>query len=335
VPEILLTIGIPTYNGENYLLDTIDKCLSQIQNNKINSVEIIISDNASTDSTQKIAKLLSHTYPHIIKYYRNDTNIGFDRNIVEIFKKAKGMYVHILGDDDFYCDNALKSVISVVDKRNNLSVILLNIIYLDIKNNNLYGDYFIDGDQEFENGDNFFKFTKWRTSPISALIINRAEFNSLDLSKYYGNQWIHIGAIVEILAKGGWSYIISRKVVTVRTGNVHWNNHFGNQLKVGLDHLKVLSQMLYLGYDKETYEYFYYYRYNTNLSDILNLAPLSFFERIKISQNMISLFKGKVMFWILHLPLLLFFSYPFQVTKIFAKHLFLNIMKFIKLPNYK
>jgi glycosyltransferase involved in cell wall biosynthesis len=330
VPEILLTIGVPTFNGEKYLLDTIDRCISQIRNNKINSVEIIISDNASTDSTQKIAELLRDTYPQLIKYYRNYKNIGFDRNIVEIFKKAKGAYVHILGDDDFYCDNSLMSVVSLVNNKNYLSVILLNIIYLDIKSNKLYGEYFIDCDQEFENGNSFFQFTKWRTSPISALIFNRADFNSLDLSKYYGNQWIHIGAIVEILAKGGGSYIISRKVITVRTGNIHWNNHFGNQLRVGIDHLKVLSEMLNLGYDKETYEYFYHYRLNTNISDIINLAPISFLERIKISQNMIFLFKTKAIFWFLHLPLLLLFSYPLQFTKIFAKHLLLNGKKLIK-----
>ena len=44
-----ISIGIPVYNGEQYIKDTIDSLLSQTFKN----FEVIISDNASTDSTKK------------------------------------------------------------------------------------------------------------------------------------------------------------------------------------------------------------------------------------------------------------------------------------------
>jgi glycosyltransferase involved in cell wall biosynthesis len=323
--EILLTIGIPTYNGERYLAETINSCISQIKNIDLRSIEIIISDNASTDSTGDISKKIVEAYPDLVKYYRNEINIGFDKNVIEIFKKGNGKYVHVLGDDDFYCENRLDEILTFLKINNNLSIILLNIIYLNITNNNLFGEFVIDSDVWFNNRDDFFKFTKWRTAPISTLIMNRSEFNSCDLSFYYGNQWIHLGAIIEILSLGGKSCFLSKRTITVRTGNSHWSNHFGNQLEVGLAHLEVLSRMLAKGYNIETFKYFLNYRYNENLKDILNLAPFNFIQRLNISLRMIRLFNGYMFFWIFHLPFILVFSYPIQLAKFSIKCLILKL----------
>jgi glycosyltransferase involved in cell wall biosynthesis len=320
--EIILTIGIPTFNGEKYLAGTINSCISQIKKNSLGSVEIVISDNASTDSTGDISKKISEEYPDLVKYYRNEINIGFDKNVVELFKRGNGKYVHILGDDDFYCDDTLEEVLFFLKNNNNLSIVLLNIIYLNILNNNLYGEFPIDSNVYFNNRDDFFLFTKWRTSPISTLIMNRAEFNSCDLSSYYGNQWIHLGAIIDILSLGGNSCFLSKRVITVRTGNSDWSNHFGNQLEVGLDHIEVLSKMLLKGYNIQTYKYFLDYRYKQNFMDILNLAPFNFIHRLKISLKMVRLFKTYSFFWIIDLPFVLFLSYPIQCFKFLLKYFY-------------
>lgn len=326
--EIILTIGIPTYNGERYLAETINSCISQIKKNNLQSIEIIISDNASTDSTGDISKKMVEAYPDLVKYYRNEINIGFDKNVVELFKKGNGKFVHILGDDDFYCENTLDLVLSFLNINSNLSIVLLNIIYLNITNNSLYGEFVIDSDVFFNNRDDFFMFTKWRTSPISTLIMNRSEFNSCDLSFYYGNQWIHLGAIIEILSLGGTSCFLSKRIITVRTGNSDWSNKNGNQLEVGLAHLEVLSRMVPKGYNIEAYKYFLNYRYKENLKDILNLAPFNYIHRLKISLRMIRFFKFYALFWIFHLPFILVFSYPIQFAKFLIKYLNFKIKSY-------
>lgn len=319
--ELILTIGIPTYNGERYLAETINSCISQIKKNNLKSIEILVSDNASTDSTEDIAKNIVNTYPNLVKYFRNESNIGFDKNVIELFSKANGKFVHILGDDDFYCENTLDFVLSFLNNNCDLSIVLLNMIYLNSTNNNLFGEFVINSDVWFNNRDDFFMFTKWRTAPISTLIMNRSEFNSCDLSFYYGYQWIHLGAIIEILSLGGSSCFLAKKIITVRTGNSDWSNHFGNQLEVGLAHLEVLSRMLEKGYKYDTYNFFLKYKYKENLKAIFNLAPFSFIHRVKISLRMMRLFKYKFFFWILHLPFILVISYPIQFSKLFIKYL--------------
>ena len=50
--EMKITIGIPVYNGEKFLVEKISSILNQNYNN----FELIISDNCSTDSTKEICE---------------------------------------------------------------------------------------------------------------------------------------------------------------------------------------------------------------------------------------------------------------------------------------
>lgn len=320
--EILLTIGIPTFNGSKYLRETINGTLLQILNLGTKNVEIIISDNASTDNTPEIVKSFLDNYPDIVKYFANETNVGFDKNVDLLFKRAKGKYVEILGDDDFLCAGALYNIMRVLQRTKEYSVILLNMGFLDINSGNEYGEYKIENDLSFHNGDDFFQYSKWRTSAVSSIIIKREDWNSIDLLPHFGTQWIHISAIIEILAQGKSSYVISEKSIIVRTGNSRWGSHFGNQLKVGLQHLEVFSMMLNLGYARDTYQYFLKYRYRTNLNDIIYLAPFNFAERIRILRLMMHLFGNFFLFWIIHIPVLLIVSYPFQMLKSSVKYIY-------------
>lgn len=105
----LLTIAIPTYNRSGYL----DLCLSQLckqWRGHENQIEILVSNNMSTDDTDRIAdKYMSLGYPLV--YIKNAENIGSDRNIAQCFHRALGKYVLILGDDDVLVDTSVGKII--------------------------------------------------------------------------------------------------------------------------------------------------------------------------------------------------------------------------------
>ena len=326
--EVLLTIGIPSFNGEKYIESTIYSALKQILDLNCFKVEIVISDNASTDNTSQIVKSFVEKYPDIVKYFVNDVNLGFDKNVDKLFKLARGKYVEILGDDDFICEGGLKKLINVLNSDVNASVVLLNMNFLDINSNVEYGDFVIERDWIFLSGDDFFQFSKWRTSAISSLVIRRDDWNVLNLKPYFGTQWVHLSAIIEILGQNNLSYVISDRIITVRTGNSMWSNHFGNQLKIGLIHVKVFSKMLDFGYSNDTFSFYLNYRYKTNLKDIFHLAPLNLIQRIEILKLMILLFQKYFLFWVIHIPFLLIFSYPFQVVKYFIKYFYFKLKRF-------
>ena len=71
----LLSICIPTYNRAEYLAKSLDSLIVQPE---FSQIEVVISDNASTDNTEEVCKHYREKYPNIV-YYRNQENI-LDRN---------------------------------------------------------------------------------------------------------------------------------------------------------------------------------------------------------------------------------------------------------------
>lgn len=90
----LVTIGIPTYNrADNYLPNAITSALTQTYHN----IEVIVSDNCSTDNTEELVRSISDSR---LRYIRPETNIGSNGNFNFCLRAAKGEYFLLLCDDD-------------------------------------------------------------------------------------------------------------------------------------------------------------------------------------------------------------------------------------------
>lgn len=83
-----ISIGLPVYNGENFLRKRLDSLLSQTYSN----FEIIISDNASTDSTPNICKKYAKDDNKRIRYFRQKKNLGWHQNFKFVLEQAKCEY---------------------------------------------------------------------------------------------------------------------------------------------------------------------------------------------------------------------------------------------------
>ena len=91
-----ISICFPQYNRIAYLL----KSLNLIQNQSYDNIEIVISDDSSTDNTENLINTLSKTYKYPIVYYKHQKNVGYDRNFRSSIELASGDYCFILGNDD-------------------------------------------------------------------------------------------------------------------------------------------------------------------------------------------------------------------------------------------
>lgn len=298
----LLTIGIPTHNGSKYIEETIGSILAQA-GLSARDVEILISDNASTDSTPEIIDQYAKKHPDLISHHRNHENIGYDRNVDMLFKMAKGDYVQLLGDDDFYKDClSLNKILQTIKSNIDIGVILLSIDFLDIGTLEVTKGLRVDKDTICSNGDEFFMATKWGCSTVSSLIIKSDLWNKVDVRKYFGSLWIHVGALIEVLRNSKKTYIIAEPLIVVRTNNSRWREHGGNQLECGIKHLRMFEALIPLGYDKETYDLFLKDRYQHNLRDIVFLKPNKLDDKLRVASLMIRYFKKYPLFWILQLP---------------------------------
>ena len=91
-----VSVGIPVFNGERFLAETIESILAQT----FKDFEIVISDNASTDRTEEICRSYAARDPRI-RYNRNDTNRGAAWNHNRVFELARGEYFKWQSHDDF------------------------------------------------------------------------------------------------------------------------------------------------------------------------------------------------------------------------------------------
>ncbi|AVP64060.1 glycosyltransferase family 2 protein [Clostridium botulinum] len=101
----LLSIIIPVYNVENYL----EECLNSILDQGFSDYEVILVNDASTDSSGIICNHYSKKYSNFkVIHLEANSLLGAARNIG--LKNAKGYYVHFCDADDYYISDSLKSV---------------------------------------------------------------------------------------------------------------------------------------------------------------------------------------------------------------------------------
>jgi glycosyltransferase involved in cell wall biosynthesis len=104
----LVSIGIPTYNRYNYLVRAIDIVLNQSYKN----IEIIISDNCSSDSRIDELCLNLSSKDKRIHYYKQISNIGILKNTEFVFKKSSGDFFIWFSDDDWRDKDAINILVS-------------------------------------------------------------------------------------------------------------------------------------------------------------------------------------------------------------------------------
>jgi len=109
--ETKVSIGLPVFNGENY----IRRALDSLQAQTFTDFEIIICDNASTDGTRDICREYAK-HDHRIRYYQNKTNVGAAANFNLTFKHAKGEYFKWAAHDDICAPEFLTRCVDVLDK---------------------------------------------------------------------------------------------------------------------------------------------------------------------------------------------------------------------------
>lgn len=117
----LVTIAIPTYNrGDHRLHRVISAALLQSWKN----IEVLISDNASTDNTEEIA--LSFTDPRV-RYIRQPSNIGANANFNFLLKEAKGKWFLLFHDDDMVDPDFIECCLAEGGRRDDVGFIISGV----------------------------------------------------------------------------------------------------------------------------------------------------------------------------------------------------------------
>lgn len=123
---VIISIGMPVYNGERWLAQAIGSILSQTHSD----FELIISDNASSDGTAAICQRYLRADTRI-RYYRQSENIGASDNYNAVYRYSTGSYFKWASCNDTCAPTFLASCIAVLNRQPSVTLCYPRTLLVD------------------------------------------------------------------------------------------------------------------------------------------------------------------------------------------------------------
>lgn len=197
------------------LIDEVDSLVSS------EAVEILIGDNASSDATESVGRELASLRSYI-RYHRNKTNIGGEKNWLNLSGLASGDFFWVLADDDFICPGVLQRIIAGLGDENRGLVYINYSIWSDD-----LGAY--EGPSRCEvavegpvaSRREFYSVVRFANSFISSVAFNRRLFDQhrSQIEGYSGNAWLQLYA-ADIVLRSRGAFVIAEPMIKKRSPEV-------------------------------------------------------------------------------------------------------------------
>lgn len=188
----ILSICIPTYNRAKELSECLESIFSQEYSRE--NIEVLISDNSSSDSTfDTVTSFLEKG--NTISYYKNESNIGPENNFRLSMLRANGKYVWLIGDDDKLSENSISEVIKLI--QTNCALLIVNFaIYSKDFSRVLQKNYLPAKKINFKDHNDVMKIFGGNIGLISCHVVMRElvlSVNDAEYKKYndYGFSFLY------------------------------------------------------------------------------------------------------------------------------------------------
>jgi len=126
----LVSIGLPVRNGAATLEGVVKSVLAQ----DYEPLELIISDNASTDDTEDLCRELASADSRII-YHRQSSNVGLLNNFIHALRLARGAFFRWVGDDDWLAPTYISQCVEVFADDGRLVLVTTQLNYVEADGN--------------------------------------------------------------------------------------------------------------------------------------------------------------------------------------------------------
>ena len=309
-----LTIAIPTYNRLESLKKTLSTVIRQVEHFS-SEVSVFVSNNCSSDGTGDYLVSLKEKY-NFLDIDNLPENRGPDGNFLNILRKVKSEYVHILSDDDLLMDGTISKLLSIISKKS-YGLIFLNscVFYHSFSLENLdeyRPTYVIDNDIDTQSKELFIDTVKLEFTFLSSLVFNKECFDKIEKPEQYLNtNWFQ--SYIALLCTDLNKNIYLTKSVCIAQRQLTTSPSF-NPFKVFGPNLKQLVDFaISLDYPKKKLEKLYYKRCHTMYRSIgkykIDKKPL-----FKDFKPMFNVTKSKISFWLTLYPWLLIPRFVYAVA---------------------
>jgi len=147
-----LSIGVPVYNGADYIEEAIHSHLSQ----DFGDFELVVSDNCSDDATPDIVNDIAKSDPRVT-YTRNETNIGGPANFNRLFRLTSGEYFRWAAADDRVQPGYLQAVVDLLDQDPDVVIAHTESLLIDPASEPM-----MEMDQGYLGGDGYLEAIRLR-----------------------------------------------------------------------------------------------------------------------------------------------------------------------------
>ncbi|MCA9120375.1 MAG: glycosyltransferase [Planctomycetaceae bacterium] len=127
ISQPLVSILMPTYNQQQFVESSIRSCLNQSYEN----IEIVISDDASTDGTWNIVADFAKAHPGKIIATRQSRNLGVSRNCNFLLPQCKGKYLALFAGDDLMYPNKIAKQVQTLELCPDVAICAHDVHLLD------------------------------------------------------------------------------------------------------------------------------------------------------------------------------------------------------------
>jgi glycosyltransferase involved in cell wall biosynthesis len=214
----LLTICIATYNRANFISETINNIVPQLDAD----VELLIVDGASTDNTESVVQSFADHTPYI-RYVCLDAKGGVDQDYCKSVELARGEYCWLFTDDDLLLPGAVSAVKSAIKEGH-----CLVVVNSEVRDNEMSAllkprNIDIDEDKVFleDEFESLFVCAGSHLSFVGAVVIRRDVWLNREKELYFGTEFVHVGVIFQDYLPGS-AVIIAEPYIRIRYGNGQW-----------------------------------------------------------------------------------------------------------------
>ena len=317
-----LSIAVPTFNRAKKLESQLSSLHKILLNSRFSSnIELVVVDNCSTDSTQDYIKHFNNLErEYIFLSYKNEMNIGAERNFGQGILRSQGEFTWLLSDDDTVHEDAIDHIYESLYNNQEVGFCFVNfdldptIGFPAIKVNNK--------DMITKNVGEYISATMFADSMISSCIYRKALLTEIALTTMKEGPYEYMYWTLDIL-RNHPALIIQTPLFSVHHPGVQESrenaskreNNLDFYLEAHLDFLKYTSCIYDFSLDLRLRLRIYRLTLNENLNQTIHhkitTSGLGYnFAALQLALPvMIGKFCFSPSFWLVHLPLLLLPSY--------------------------
>lgn len=234
--------------------DCLRKLLNSIKNQYNRDVQVVISDNASTDNTLNVIMEFESFFSDY-KWFQQEYNIGPDRNYLKVVELAEGEYCWLMGSDDVLHPEAVQGVLRALDSQCDIYIgnrVLMdtNLQYIrqekwlrGIDRNKIFDFRIPDELRDYFERSNSIGAV---FSYLSSIIVHREKWYTVDFdTRFIGSGYSHAAILLSLVSDGATLEYIYDNIVFCRMGNDSFmENGYAKRVLIDIDGYIMLAELV-------------------------------------------------------------------------------------------